>query len=95
MICSPDFSSSVLAILVWIQPNGFTLLGIASFMILIVSRRNQCLVYKQFVIFFCFLQATFSVFELIGGPLLGIYSLGILFPFANSKVSVNNISYCH
>ncbi|XP_070610890.1 sodium-coupled monocarboxylate transporter 1-like [Erythrolamprus reginae] len=31
------------------------------------------------------LQAAFSVFELIGGPLLGIYSLGILFPFANSK----------
>ncbi|ETE58630.1 Sodium-coupled monocarboxylate transporter 1, partial [Ophiophagus hannah] len=29
--------------------------------------------------------AAFSVFELIGGPLLGIYSLGILFPFANSK----------
>uniref|UniRef100_A0A670XYG3 Solute carrier family 5 member 8 n=1 Tax=Pseudonaja textilis TaxID=8673 RepID=A0A670XYG3_PSETE len=31
------------------------------------------------------LQAAFSVFGLIGGPLLGIYSLGILFPFANSK----------
>uniref|UniRef100_A0A8C5RAL5 Sodium-coupled monocarboxylate transporter 1 n=1 Tax=Laticauda laticaudata TaxID=8630 RepID=A0A8C5RAL5_LATLA len=31
------------------------------------------------------LQAAFSVFESVGGPLLGIYSLGILFPFANSK----------
>ncbi|KAM6437707.1 sodium-coupled monocarboxylate transporter 1-like [Liasis olivaceus] len=31
------------------------------------------------------LQAALSVFGLIGGPLLGIYSLGILFPFANSK----------
>lgn len=34
-----------------------------------------------------FIQATVSIFGIIGGPLLGVFTLGILCPFANSKVS--------
>lgn len=34
------------------------------------------------------LQTTISVIGTLGGPLLGLFSLGILFPSANSKVSV-------
>lgn len=33
------------------------------------------------------MQATISVFGIIGGPLLGLFTMGILCPFANSKVS--------
>lgn len=34
-----------------------------------------------------FIQAAISIFGIIGGPLLGVFTLGILCPFANSKVS--------
>lgn len=40
------------------------------------------------VIHLCFpLQTTISVLGALGGPLLGLFSLGILFPSANSNVS--------
>ena len=32
------------------------------------------------------LQTAASVVGIIGGPLVGLYTLGVLFPFANSKV---------
>ena len=32
------------------------------------------------------LQAAISVLGLVGGPLLGLYTLGVLFPFVNSLV---------
>lgn len=35
-----------------------------------------------------FIQAAVSIFGVIGGPLLGLFTLGILCPFANSKVSL-------
>ena len=34
-----------------------------------------------------FIQAVISIFGILGGPLLGVFTLGILCPFANSKVS--------
>lgn len=38
---------------------------------------------------FCFpIQTTISVVGTLGGPLLGLFTLGILFPTVNSKVSV-------
>ncbi|XP_077449709.1 sodium-coupled monocarboxylate transporter 1 isoform X2 [Stigmatopora argus] len=37
------------------------------------------------------LQATISIFGVIGGPLLGIFSLGILCPFANSKGALSGL----
>lgn len=44
---------------------------------------------RRFVNNLCFhLQTTISIVGTIGGPLLGLFSLGILFPSANSKVSV-------
>lgn len=37
--------------------------------------------------FFFFIKAAISIFGIIGGPLLGLFTLGIICPFANSKVS--------
>lgn len=34
-----------------------------------------------------FIKAAISIFGIIGGPLLGLFTLGIICPFANSKVS--------
>lgn len=35
-----------------------------------------------------FTQAAISISGVIGGPLLGLFTIGILCPFANSKVSL-------
>uniref|UniRef100_A0A7N8XAM8 Solute carrier family 5 member 8 n=1 Tax=Mastacembelus armatus TaxID=205130 RepID=A0A7N8XAM8_9TELE len=37
------------------------------------------------------LQAAVSIFGVTGGPLLGLFTLGILCPFANSKVTVSGL----
>uniref|UniRef100_A0A8P4KSU5 Solute carrier family 5 member 8 n=1 Tax=Dicentrarchus labrax TaxID=13489 RepID=A0A8P4KSU5_DICLA len=38
-----------------------------------------------------FIQAAISIFGVIGGPLLGLFTLGILCPFANSKGALSGL----
>lgn len=40
-----------------------------------------------------FTQAVISIFGVIGGPSLGLFALGILCPFANSKVSLSSFNW--
>lgn len=39
-------------------------------------------------LFFIFLKAALSLFGVIGGPVLGLFCLGVFIPFANSKGAI-------
>lgn len=66
---------------------------------MIVSNTKCCRLYRRLMLYYrnnscnlsdmcLFIQAVISIFGIIGGPLLGLFTLGILCPFANSKVSL-------
>jgi len=39
------------------------------------------------------LQASMTILGIIGGPMLAVFTLGILIPYANQKVTINHIIY--
>lgn len=47
-----------------------------------------CLAYLCFYLSDTVLQVSLSIFGLLGGPLLGVISLGMFVPFANSYVKL-------
>lgn len=41
------------------------------------------------------LQAAISIFGIVGGPLIGVYTMGYMFPFVNSWVRMTEADLLH
>ncbi|XP_060101237.1 sodium-coupled monocarboxylate transporter 1 [Heteronotia binoei] len=73
-IVKPHFQTITDAQLAWISMGTNILFG------------GVCLIMAALASFMGgLLQAALSIFGIVGGPLLGIFSLGIFFPFGNAK----------